>query len=208
QTKLLSYEKEMLGVYLTGHPIEKHMPLIKLYSMSLEQIKKIKEGEIIIWGGILTDIKRTMTRKKAEKMAIGEIENMDGKIKAIFYPSVFGEFSTIIRVGNLIFVKGRLKKEPEEFKIIVDDVANMNNVKEKFLKKIEIDLKLPIGEEKIEIIKNLFLRFKGDSPVFLNLILNDKRIKIKPRNYGINLSEEFLYEIKRTIGEDCIRQGI
>ncbi|MCX7916613.1 MAG: DNA polymerase III subunit alpha, partial [bacterium] len=200
QTKLLSYEKEMLGVYLTGHPIEKHMPIIKLYSMSLEQIKKIKEGEIIIWGGILTDIKRTTTRKKAEKMAIGEIENMDGKIKAIFYPPVFEEFSTIIRVGNLIFVKGRLKKEQEEFKIIVHDVANMNNVKEKFYKKIEIDLKLPIGEEKIEIIKNLFLRFKGDSPVFLNLILNDKRIKIKPRNYGINLSEEFLYEIKRTIG--------
>jgi DNA polymerase-3 subunit alpha len=208
QTKLLSYEKEMLGVYLTGHPIEKYVPLTKLYSMSFSQIEKIKDGETVIWGGILTDIKRTTTKKKAEKMAIGEIENIDGKVKALFYPNVFAEFSTLIRANNIIFVKGKLKKDAEEIKIIVDDVANMNNVKEKFLKKVEIDLKIPLGEEKFEMVKNLFMKFKGDYPFFINIIVNGKKIKIKPRNFGINLNEEFLEELKKIVGEDCLHPGI
>ncbi len=209
QTKLLSYEKEMLGVYLTGHPIEKYIPLIKLYSMSISLIEKIKDGETVIWGGVLTDIKRTTTKKKAEKMAIGEIENIEGKIKVLFYPNVFAEFSTIIRLNNLIFVKGKLKKDTDEIKIIVDDVANINNVKEKFLKKIEIDIKIPIDNDRFEKIKDLFLKFKGNDPFFINIVFDgNKKIKIKPRSFGINLNEEFLEELKKVIGEDCVHPSI
>jgi DNA polymerase III, alpha subunit len=209
QTKLLLYEKEMLGVYLTGHPIEKYIPLIKLYSMPLSKIEKVQNNEIVIWGGILVDIKRTTTKKNGEKMAIGEIENMDGKIKVLFYPKVFSEFSSLIRINNLIFVKGKIKKEQGETKIIADDVANINNVKEKFLKNIEIDLKIPMGEEKLKEIKELFLKFKGDYPVFINIILSEKkRVKIRPRNFGINLSEEFIEEIRKVIGEDCLHSTI
>ena len=208
-TKLLSYEKEMLGVYLTGHPIEKYIPLIKLYSMPFSKIERIQNNEIIIWGGILVDIKRTTTKKKGEKMAIAEVENMEGKIKVLFYPKVFSEFSSLIRINNLVFVKGKLQKEQDETKIIADDVANINNVKEKFLKNVEIDLKLPIGEEKLEEIKGLFIKFKGDYPFFVNIILNEnKRVKIRPRNFGIDLSEEFLEEIRKVIGEDCLHSTI
>jgi DNA polymerase-3 subunit alpha len=208
-TKLLSYEKEMLGVYLTGHPIEKYIPLIKLYSMPFSKIERIQNNEIIIWGGILVDIKRTTTKKKGEKMAIAEVENMEGKIKVLFYPKVFSEFSSLIRINNLVFVKGKLQKEQDETKIIADDVANINNVKEKFLKNVEIDLKLPIGEEKLEEIKGLFIKFKGDYPFFVNIILNEnKRVKIRPRNFGIDLSEEFLEEIRKVIGEDCLHSAI
>ncbi|MCM8818599.1 MAG: DNA polymerase III subunit alpha [Candidatus Omnitrophica bacterium] len=209
KTKLLSYEKDMLGVYLTGHPIEKDMPLIKIYSMSFSQIEKVKNGEEVIWGGILTDIKRTTTRKKGEKMAIVEIENMDGKIKALFYPNVYSEFSTYIRANNLIFVKGKIKKDEEEVKIIVDDVANVNNVKEKFLKKIEIDLKLPISEEKLNILKKIFVKFIGNHPVFINIIADgNKKVKIRPRQSGIDPNEEFIEEIRKVLGEDCLHPGI
>jgi DNA polymerase-3 subunit alpha len=209
QTKLLLYEKEMLGVYLTGHPIEKYIPLIKLYSMPLSKIEKIQNNEIVIWGGILVEIKRTTTKKEGEKMAIAEIENMDGKIKVLFYPKVFSEFSSLIRVNNLIFVKGKLKKEQDEIKIIADDVANINNVKEKFLKNVEIDLRVPMGEEKLERIKELFLKYKGNYSVFINIILNgNKKVKIRPRNFGIDLSEEFIEEIRKVVGEDCLHSTI
>lgn len=209
QTKLLSYEKEMLGVYLTGHPIEKYIPLIKIYSMPLSQIEKIKNNEIVVWGGILVDIRRTTTKKEGEKMAIGEIENDEGKITALFYPNVYAEFSSLIRANNLIFVKGKLKKESDETKIIVDDVANINNVKEKFLKKIEIDFKLPMPEEKLERIKKLFLDFEGEYPVYINIILNgNKRVKIKPRKFYVNLDEEFIEEIRKILGDDCLHSTL
>ncbi|MCM8804349.1 MAG: DNA polymerase III subunit alpha [Candidatus Omnitrophica bacterium] len=208
QTKLLSYEKEMLGVYLTGHPIEKYIPLIKLYSMPLSKIEKAKENEVVVWGGILVDIKRTTTKKNAEKMAIGEIENNDGKIKVLFYPNIFSEFSNLIRANNLIFVKGKIRRDRDEKKIIVDDVAHINNVKEKFLKKIEIDLKVPLGDEKLMKMKEIFLKFKGDYPIFINLIINGKKVKIRPKNFGINLNEEFIEEIKNIFGEECLHSAV
>ncbi len=207
--KLLSYEKEMLGVYLTGHPVEKYMPIIKLYSIPYANLEKIKDGEEVIWGGILSEIKRTTTKRKAEKMAIAEIENTEGKVKAVFFPEIFTEFSTLIRANNIIFVKGKLKKESEEIRIIVSDVANLNNVKEKFMKKIEIDIKLPIPDEKISKLKDILLKHSGQEVIFINLIVNEtKRVKIRPRKMRVNVNEEFLEEIRDILGESAIHSGV
>jgi len=87
--KLLSYEKEMLGIYFSGHPLQKYMNIIRLYSsISTSQIPKMKEGEKVWIGGLLTNIKRTTTRR-GERMAILTLEDLDGRIEVIFYPKVF-----------------------------------------------------------------------------------------------------------------------
>ncbi len=137
-------------------------------------------------------------------MAIAEIENDSGKLKVLFYPNVFNEFSSIIRVNNLIFVKGKIKKEGDEIKIVADDVANINNVKEKFLKQVEINLKIPLGEEKIIKMKEIFTKFKGNFPVIINIISDEKRAKIKPRRFGVEINEEFIEEMKRNFGEESL----
>ncbi len=202
ETRLLSYEKEMLGVYLTGHPLERYISIIRMFSnVSISEVNgRVKEGAVVSVGGILTEIKRTTT-KKGERMGWGDLEDMTGRVKVLFYPKIYEEFSSLIRKGTIIFVKGRLEKR-ESVTIIVDEVANLNTAKDRFLSNVEIDVKLPLQEEKLQKLKELFIRNKGNYPLYLNLIKDgNKKVKVKANGYTVNPDVEFIEDLKTILGD-------
>ncbi|MCD6407748.1 DNA polymerase III subunit alpha, partial [bacterium] len=184
EARKLSYEKDMLGVYLTGHPLSRYLSIIDMYStISISEIDKVKDGSIVCIGGILTGLKRTNTRK-GERMAWGEIENLDGKIEVVFYPRTFENFSSLIRANSIVFVKGEVRKSEEKIKLIAEEVANLNTAKEKFLSKVEIDIRIPVEESKLQIIKEIIEKNKGSSPLYINIIEDGKgKVKIKANGY-------------------------
>ena len=201
ETRLLSYEKEMLGVYLTGHPLKRYTSIIKVFSnVSISELEDVEENMPVCIGGLLTEIKRTSSRK-GERMAFGEIEDTTGKVKVLFYPRVYESYGGLIRKGGMIFVKGRLEKR-EEMTVIVDEVANLNTAKDRFLSSIEIDIKLPLSDEKLERLKQLFIKNRGSCPLYLNLIKDgNKKVKVKAGTYTINPDIDFLEELKIILGE-------
>lgn len=208
ETRFLSYEKEMLGVYLTGHPLKRYTSIINVFSnISISEIENVaREGVSLCIGGILTEIKRTSTRK-GERMAFGEIEDMTGRIKVLFYPRVYDSFSALIRKGSLLFVKGHIEKK-EELTVIVDEVATLNTVKDKFFSSVEIDIKLPVQDEKLERLKEIFVKNRGACPLYINLIKDGKKIKIKTGTYTINPDIEFIEELKLILGESSLHLGV
>jgi len=202
ETRLLSYEKEMLGVYLTGHPLERYASIMKMFSnVSVSRLnEELKDGISVSVGGILTDIKRTNT-KKGERMGWGDLEDLTGRVKVLFYPKIYEEFSSLIRKGSIIFVKGRLEKR-ERITIITDEVANLNTAKDKFLSNVEIDVKLPLQEEKLEKLKELFIKNRGNCPLYLNLIKDgNKKVKVKANGYTVNPDIEFIEDLKAILGD-------
>ncbi len=203
ETRLLSYEKEMLGVYLTGHPLQRYISIMKMFSnVSVSELdERIKEGAIVSVGGILTELKRTNT-KKGERMGWGEIEDLTGRVKVLFYPRTYEEFSSLIRKSSIIFVKGRLEKRDSAM-IIADEVANLNTAKDKFLSNVEIDVKLPLQEEKLQKLKELFIKNKGNCPLYLNLIAEggNKKVKMKANGYTVNPDVEFIENLKVILGD-------
>ena len=207
-SKLLSYEKEMLGLYLTGHPLEKYIPVIKAYSsVPILKIEKVKEGSIIWIGGILTSIKRVSTRK-GENMAVGELEDFTGKTEVVFYPRIFESVSSTIRTNAVVFVKGKVAHHGDRIKLIAEDVASINTIAEKVTAHIEIDLVVPVGEEKLEVMKDIFLKNKGNCPVYLNLIARGSgTVKVKANGMAINPKLEVIEELKQIVGEDYIHLG-
>jgi DNA polymerase III subunit alpha len=202
EARLLSYEKEMLGVYLTGHPLKRYASIIKLFSnVSISELdEKVKDGAVVSVGGILTDVKRTNT-KKGERMGWGDMEDLTGKVKVLFYPRTYEEFSSLIRKSSIVFVKGKLEKRDRPM-IIADEVANLNTAKDKFLANVEIDLKLPLKEKKMQELKELFVKNKGNCPLYLNLIAEDgnKKVKMKANGYTINPDIEFVEELRTILG--------
>ncbi len=209
-TRLLLYEKEMLGVYLTGHPLERYLSMMKIFStISSAEIEKVKEGMNVCVGGILVDIKRTNT-KKGERMGWGEIEDLSGRIKVLFYPRVYEEASSIIRKNAIIFVKGRLEKK-DRITVIADEVSNLNTAeKSGFLSNVEIDIKLPVEDEKLSNLKELFIKNKGNCSIYINLITEkgNKKIKIKVNGYMVNPDIDFIEGLQLLFGETSFHIGI
>ncbi|HPP30439.1 MAG TPA: DNA polymerase III subunit alpha [bacterium] len=199
--RLLSYEKEMLGVYLTGHPLTKYTSVIKIFSnVSISELEDVKENMSVCIGGILTEIKR-ISNRKGERMAFGEMEDTTGRVKVLFYPRVYESYSALIRKGGMIFVKGRLEKR-DGITVIADEVANLNTAKDRFLSSVEIDIKLPFPDEKLEKLKGLFIKNKGNCQLYINLIKDgSKKVKIRAGTYTINPDIDFLEELKLILGE-------
>jgi len=202
ETRLLSYEKEMLGVYLTGHPLQRYSSVMKMYSnISVSELDdRVREGTVVSVGGILTDIKRTNT-KKGERMGWGDLEDLTGRVRVLFYPRVYESFGSLIRKSSIVFVKGRLEKR-DGITIVADEVANLNTAKDRFLSNVEIDIRMPIEESKMQALKELFIKNKGNCPLYLNLITekDHRKVKVKANGYTVNPDIEFIEELRTLLG--------
>jgi len=207
ESKFLSYEKEMLGIYLTGHPLEKALEIIRAYpTVSSGNLEKVRDGAVIWMAGIIANVDRKTTRK-GDKMAVVILEDLEGKTEIIFYPKSFEEFSSLLRANMIVFIKGRVEHRGEEVKVIGDDVSSLHTVSEKLSTCLEIDVAYPPEEEKIDTVKTILQKNTGTCPVFLNIFTDEqKRVRVKA-GLTINPKIEMIEELKLLMGEQSVRLG-
>ncbi|MDD5823518.1 MAG: DNA polymerase III subunit alpha [Firmicutes bacterium] len=149
--QLLALEKEMLGVYLTGHPLDEHRELIKKHtSATVGDLmpdsefdlddgsedkyyvanSKFKDGDTVIMAGMLTDVK-TMITKKAQEMVRLQLEDFEGVIRAIVFPKVFEKYRYAIHNDAIVAVKAKLSfKDESEPELMIDTVVEINRIAE------------------------------------------------------------------------------
>ena len=144
--QLLAMEKEMLGVYLSGHPLDDYRELIEKYtnasvagvmdaaSDSAEGVQsayaKFHDGDRVIMAGMLTEV-RTMITKKQQEMARVQLEDFGGVISGIVFPASFEKFRALIQTDEIVAVSGRLSfKEDSEPEILIDNLSDIRKIAE------------------------------------------------------------------------------
>lgn len=207
ENTLLAYEKEMLGFYVTGHPLAGFSEEIHTYaSASTTDLPNMKDGEEVNLGGIIVAIKRIVT-KKGERMAFVSFEDLEGMCEVIVFPGVFEKVKGILKIDNLIFVKGRLDLRGEKPKVISVDIFPLAEVKEKMTREIHVTVRLPgLEEEMLLRLKKIFLSHQGDCPIFLHLIDSDKKeiVVAAGRNIRSRANPELLRQIEGLLGENAV----
>jgi len=177
ENELLANEKEMLGFYITKHPLARFERLLNAYSTAkISELASMSDGQEVLIGGIINKAKITVTRKKAEKMAIVSIGDLDNFIEVLVFPKTYRKTMDLIKADNLVYVHGRLNMREEEPKIIAEDIIPLEKVKEKFTKAVLIKMSTVGLEENMMIsIRSRIARFKGDTPVFIEFISPEGR---------------------------------
>ena len=137
---LLSMEKEVLGIYISGHPLEKYKELIEkntnISTLDLLQINddlqefgktaNYKDGQNIKFAGIISKVKKKFTKKNTI-MAFITIEDVHGIAEVIAFDSCYSKYSTSIIEQNIVFIEGRLSiREDEEPKIIATTISDFD----------------------------------------------------------------------------------
>ena len=204
ENQLLSYEKEMLGFYITNHPLTSFKKLLKNYSsFSISQLGNLRDGDKVHLGGIMSKVKVTTTRKTGEKMAIVNLEDLTGTVGTLVFPRAFQKFSNLVRVDSMVFITGRLNLREEEPKLVADEIIPLEEVKSKFTKAMLIRLKTP-GLEKSTLgaLKSVLSRHKGKVPVLLSFREPDgKMVSVSTgRDYFVKLDGLLLEEIENLCG--------
>ena len=151
--QLLSMEKEMLGVYLSGHPLDDYRELIeKNTTASVSEILEVssmdmdgmsenmqgmesaygryRDGDRVIMAGMLVSVK-TMITRKAQEMARIQFEDFSGIMDGIIFPSAYEKFRHLVQTDQIVAISGKLSiKEDSAPEILVDNLADIHQIQE------------------------------------------------------------------------------
>ena len=227
EKELLSMEKEMLGLYISGHPLEElreeieKQTNINTYQMRqagasdlsdearLEMLEqgniltktgeKLQDGKPVKYAGIISSVKKKYT-KNNKIMAFVTIEDLYGVAEIIVFESCYQNCSNLLMVDNIVLVEGRLSvREDEDTKIVAKEIKEFGIQKKKVLSLDITDL----DDKQKEKLRGAIKFFTGEMNNIQLQIVNGER---KDMAGGIYITDAILAEFKELIGENRVRE--
>ncbi|MDH5384888.1 MAG: DNA polymerase III subunit alpha [Candidatus Aminicenantes bacterium] len=204
----LSYEKDALGFYITGHPLTQYgKQLTSLVSHSISQLDDEKDfnNEIKV-AGIISSVKPLKT-KKDERMATFILEDLSGRIEVVVFPDSYKKYYEFLRQDSPVWIKGRFLGEGESRRIHLLQIMPLEEAFQKQAKRVVFRIFLPGIEETIfEELKAILEKNQGNCPVFFELEKpHSYRMVVQSRDIqGVVPSEELLKDIENLLGENSV----
>lgn len=221
QTELLKMEKEITGLYLSGHPLSEFAELIKsqhyakisdIVNCAREEVPKYKDGDRIKILAIISEVK-LKTSKNNNTFAYVSIEDVYGTMEMMVFGSVLEKSSFLLREGNIVELHARISvREDEAPKLMCDEVVEAPKLSEigeqsgpqetqKPTKNpgLYIKVKSKLSEE-YERVMLLLSIFEGGTPVYI-FLEDEKKLVQAPRKLWIAKNDVLIEELKNKIGE-------
>jgi DNA polymerase-3 subunit alpha len=121
----LAWERELLGLYLSGHPLDKFRKVIEEKNYKINRIKtEAKEGKEFVVAGIIEEVRAIVT-KKGDNMAFIKISDYDATLEAVVFPRTMAEFKNLLIKDKCVAVKGKVSLRNGEISLIVDKVREL-----------------------------------------------------------------------------------
>ncbi|MDR1087672.1 MAG: DNA polymerase III subunit alpha [Endomicrobium sp.] len=207
----LEYEKEVLGFYLSGHPLTPRKREIIAYSnYRLDKLPDPKENvdfktaQIVRVAGMIVSIKNLTSKAKKESYARIKIEDLHGSIDAVLFPKTFEKFFSYLTPNNVVVVKGGLMGSHGQSEIVVEDIMTIDEAKDKFPPNSgEVHVKLSTtryDDALSEDLKKVFDLHKGKSKVYIDLEDSLHGNFSIETEYLANCSDNFINDVEKIIG--------
>ena len=121
----LKWEKELLGLYVSGHPVKEYQSYIDKVAVSLDKLTPELVGQKIAVGGVIQKIQKILT-KRQETMLFVMLEDTKGKIEVLVFPKVLERIGSVWEEERMIIAEGRLSDKDGVYKLIVDEAKELN----------------------------------------------------------------------------------
>ena len=208
---LMSMEKEMLGIYLTDHPLndvrDQILGIIDMDTATLTDPEKngeIEDGRNVTMAGLITGVKKLVT-KKGTQMAFLTVEDLYGQLEVVVFPKYFEECRQNIEEDAVVVMRGRLDlKDEARPKLLASSVQRLDQV---FVKTAMVKIVIPESysePEGLARFKNIAKQHLGDVPVAILVQSTGNKYKL---NYDlwVDPCKEFYDKIHEAFGQDCLR---
>ena len=203
EPQVLAFEKEMLGFYVSGHPLARYASQLKRFtSTHTANLAQHKDEEEIKIVGLISKIKNTLTRVRQEKMAILKLEDLEGSVEALVFPRAYQKISRYILLSTVVMVRGTLNLKEDTPKIIVNDMFPMDEIY-RLVSNISINLS-GAQENLFGSLKELLEANRGKVPIYLHLNTASKsRVQLVVGDgLYIDPSEKLIQDIENLLGEE------
>jgi DNA polymerase-3 subunit alpha len=181
---LLKFEKELLGFYITSHPLTEHQSALDRYTTATtREALAMSEGAEVTIGGMIASVKKKVAQSgpsKGSPWAIIGIEDLEGSIEGMVFSKsledIAKRYPDAIAAESIVFVKGRVDRKRETPTIIVNDVIPISEAPARLT--TAIALKLDRSQHEVSLIpqlKPLLQKHKGNIRVYLQIVTDDER---------------------------------
>ncbi|WP_270670388.1 DNA polymerase III subunit alpha [Paraclostridium bifermentans] len=209
----LYLEKEVLGMYVSGHPLSQYKDEIKrnttINNAELNEIKddyitylNLNEREVTM-GGIVIN-KTIRTTKRNDLMAIIELEDLFGVIEVIVFPQVLQKYNTIIQEDKIIYIDGRLSiKEDENAKLIAREIRDMNDSGNKDKPTLYLKINSIENKELVNDLISVVTKYPGENDIYI-YAENIKQV-YKWNHIKVNINENLINELEHILPKTNIK---
>jgi DNA polymerase-3 subunit alpha len=205
QGQLLTFEKEALGFFITGHPLARYEEQLKLYGdCNTQSVLEVPDGQKVSLGGMVSNAKLTTTRK-GDRMAFVTLEDLHGSLEVIVFPKVLEEVSGQLTGEEPVLVTGRVDSGEEGAKLIAETIKPLtggNNVSKVHIKLVP----LAMDPDLLEGMKRVLEKHRGQCPVLLHLDFPGKgEVAIAAsENFAVSPDEDLLKEVEEAVGQGSV----
>ena len=207
--KMLANEKDVLGFYISGHPLDPYQDAIKkITPYNTETVKGAEDGLSVGLFGIVRSRKETRT-KKGERMAFLVFEDQFGSLEVVCFPEFYKKFREIMDMDTPIWVEGRFKKADDRAgaKIIAEGFEPLEEAIKKRTKGILIEVRADkVHYKTLEELKGLLRRHPGEYATRLVITIPDKGKVVLPlpSEYNIIVNNDLAQEIRSVLGYQAL----
>ncbi|MDZ7715955.1 MAG: DNA polymerase III subunit alpha [Balneolaceae bacterium] len=207
----LNKERELIGFYLSGHPLSKYREDIRLFcSHTLDpvELENLNDRTDVRCAGIITNVKR-VTDKKGRPFAFLQMEDLHGTIEVIAFNDTYDRNLGMIQVDTLVVIDGSIDTRSGQPKIIANSFERIESMREKFQDKIELKVDIDtnqVTEDELHEMAELFKSNRGKTSVRFNVLSKEAKrpFAMHVRKFVVDPNEELLGGLKSLVGEDAV----
>ena len=200
---LLQYEKELLGFYVTDHPLSEYKEVMQRF-MPLHQFigeTQVQDNQFVRVAGIISSC-NIKTTKSGDTMALLTLEDFTGRFPVIVFPKSYQACIRDVFEDNVVSIEGRFSVDERESKIIAMSVHSLSSKPPtELMLKIEAHLENPLVQREL---MQLFQKYKGEDVVYLKLMGSRKIIKTTADFWVNSEAPGFAEDIVKILGEGCV----
>jgi DNA polymerase-3 subunit alpha len=223
-TERLAFEKETLGLYWSGHPVDRYADDLAAFgARSTSDLAEapVSGGRGDAWGpggpkpiepdlaigGIIATVRQLKTRK-GDRMAVFTVEDSAGGVEVIAFPDAFQRAASLIEIGTLVLVRGKLERDDETTRVIAAEIVPLDAVRERLAREVAIRVKLPADRGLFEALGEVFSRHRGDRRISFEIELPSDshrlRVKADVSHIRVRPSSSLIAEVEQIVGAGAV----
>ncbi|MGA3067050.1 MAG: DNA polymerase III subunit alpha, partial [Tepidisphaeraceae bacterium] len=174
---LLKFEKDLLGFYVTSHPLAEHQAALTNYSTATTRdILKMPEGAEVTIGGIISRVKKTVAKKgrsEGKPMAIVTLEDLEGQVEATLFAETYAEtlkkYPSAVDAEQIVFIKGKIDKRREAPGLLVNELLPIEEAISKLTSDVKVQIDVADSGSILADLKPVLARHRGRVKTFLQI---------------------------------------
>jgi len=165
----LAAEKELLGFYVTGHPLDPYVPLLNKFALSnCESAAKLENREMTRIGGIVGEVKQGISKKSNKPYAMVTLEDLQGSIQMLVMNENFDKFIHLIKPGSVLLIVGEVNNAEDKSKVFPQEIMLLDEAPARYTRQVHLRLNCEeVEPDRLDALKLLTGANLGKCPLFL-----------------------------------------